>query len=125
MQCVTTPMVVLLNGSKLDNFLLSKGIHQDDPISPYLFVLCVERLSYLIHDALKNGRWKPIRVSRRGPDLSHSFLANDMMLFAEATKNQMQVILECLSCFCQASGQKVNFAKPSIYFSSNVDSSLA
>ena len=53
------------------------------------------------------------------------FFTNDMMLFVEATEDQMLVILECLSCFCQASGQKVNFAKSSIYFSSRVDSSLA
>ena len=49
MQCVTTPsMAVLWNGSKLDNFLLSRGIRHGDPISPYLFVFCVERLSHLI-----------------------------------------------------------------------------
>ena len=83
MQCVTTPsMAILWNGSKFDNFLPSRGIHQGDPISPYLFVLCVERLSHLSNEAVKSGRWKPIRLFRRGPDLSQLFFADDMMLFA-------------------------------------------
>ena len=126
MQCVTTPSIaVLWNGSKLENFSPCRGIRQGDPISPYLFVLCIERLSHLINEEVRKGKWKSIRLSRRGPDLSHLFFSDDMMLFAEATENQVQVILDCLSYFCQSSGQRVNFAKSSIHFSSSIDSNPA
>lgn len=51
MCCVTsTSMRVLFNGVKIEAFTPSRGIKQGDPLSPYLFVLCVERLAYFIND---------------------------------------------------------------------------
>ena len=45
MCCVsTTTTSILFNGSKLDSFQPSRGIRQGDPISPYLFLLCMEFL---------------------------------------------------------------------------------
>ena len=36
--------------------------------------------------------WKPIQVGRRGPKLSHLAFANDLILFAEAPIDQVEVI---------------------------------
>lgn len=50
----------LWNGKKFDPFLPKKGLRQGDPFSPYLFVLYVERLGYMIQDVMENGNWEPI-----------------------------------------------------------------
>lgn len=56
MSCVTTTSIsVLVNGSKLDNFLPSRGIRKGDPISPYLFILCMEFLTNLIEGKCVDG----------------------------------------------------------------------
>ena len=44
----TTSTFILFNGSKLEAFSPSRGIRQGDPISPYIFLLCIEYLNSLI-----------------------------------------------------------------------------
>ena len=50
MSCVETVKLSLhWNGKKLEWFHPSRGTRQGDPISPYLFVLCMERLGHIIN----------------------------------------------------------------------------
>ena len=121
MECVAGPsMCILWNGEKTEPFKPSRGLRQGDPLSPYLFVLCMERLCHLIDEAVEEKRWKPINLSRGGPQLSHICFADDLILFAEASLTQIRVIREVLEKFCKASGQKVSLPKSKFFFSSNV-----
>lgn len=73
MACVSTSdMRVLWNGEMTNSFNYSRGVRQGDHLSPYLFVICMERLSKLISVEVENKHWKPIRLSRKGPDLIFS-----------------------------------------------------
>nr|KYP57513.1 Retrovirus-related Pol polyprotein LINE-1 [Cajanus cajan] len=118
---ISSPKLRMLwNGEALEEFVPSRGIRQGDPISPYLFVLCMERLFHLITTTVDSQQWKPIRLSRDGPLLSHLAFADDLILFAEATLDQVEVIQSCLNHFCASSGQKVSIEKTRIYFSKNV-----
>ncbi|CAA7037248.1 unnamed protein product [Microthlaspi erraticum] len=121
LQCVTGPsMHVLWNGEKTEAFKPERGLRQGYPLSPYLFVLCMERLCHLVENAIGEGKWKPISLSRGGPKLSHMCFADDLILFAEASVSQIRVIRGVLERFCLASGQKVSLEKSKIYFSANV-----
>ena len=96
MECITTATMQLLwNGEITESFTPSRGIRQGDPISPYIFVLCIERLSHGVNDTVKRGYWKPIKLSRAGTSLSHLFFANDLILLAEASCRQAMVIMKC------------------------------
>ena len=47
--CITSSRMQLLwNGSSSSKFTPSRGIYQGDPISRYIFVLCIEKLYQLI-----------------------------------------------------------------------------
>lgn len=72
MSCLTSSsMQVLLNGEPCPSFRPHRGIRQGDPLSPYIFVMCMERLSQMILQAVRSGNWQAIRMGRRGVPLSH------------------------------------------------------
>jgi hypothetical protein len=119
--CISTSkMRVLWNGEALEEFSPSRGIRQGDPLSPYLFVLCIERLFQSINLAVSQEKLSPIRLSRGGPMLSHLAYADDLMLFGEATVSQAQNIKDILDTFCKSSSQKVSPEKTKFFFSKNV-----
>ena len=121
LSCVsTTSTSLLFNGSKLQPFCPSRGIRQGDPISPYLFLLCMEFLGAQITKMCEDNKWDMVRASRGGPSFSHVFFANDIMLFAKANSKNCNAIMEVLNNFCNLAGQKVNYCKSRIFFSPNV-----
>lgn len=125
LQCVVNlSMSILWNGEKMTAFTPARGLRQGDSLSPYLFVLCLERLCHMIDCSMGVGDWKPICLSRGGPKLSHVCFADDLILFAEASVAQIKVIRRVLERFCVASGQKVSLEKSKMFFSSNVSCDL-
>ena len=126
MQCVMNPgMSLLWNGEKTEAFTPQRGLRQGDPLSPYLFVLCMEKLFHQSEFSVANKEWKTIKLSRGGPSLSHVCFADDLILFAEASVSQIKVIHKVLESFCGASGQKVSLEKSLIFFSENMHRDLA
>ena len=121
MSCVsTTSTSLLFNGRKLESFQPSRGIRQGDPISPYLFLLCMEFLGAQITKMCEEKRWDKIKASKNGPSFSYVFFADDLMLFAKANAKNSEAILEVLNSFSSLAGQKVNHGKSRIFFSTNV-----
>ena len=56
MECVSTVTYsLLINGEPIGNIKPSRGIHQGDPLSPYLFLLCLEGLHRMIKKAADDG----------------------------------------------------------------------
>ena len=78
-------MHILWNGEVTEKFVPGRGIRQGDPLSLYIFVLCIERLSHGITQAVVDGRWKPIRLVKNGIPLTHLFFVDDLLLFVEAS----------------------------------------
>ncbi|XP_048422575.1 uncharacterized protein LOC125469371 [Pyrus x bretschneideri] len=126
MQCVTTVNYqTIVNGELTDSFSPQCGIRQGDPLSPYLFVLCMEKLSHIINGCITTKKWKPVKLSSNGPPVSHLFFADDLILFAEASSTQARLLKDCLDIFCAVSSQQVNFDKSCIYCSPNISRSKA
>lgn len=58
MSCVfASSLLIVWNGAKLPQFSSTKGLRQGDLVSPYLFVLCMERLGLLINKKVVFGEW--------------------------------------------------------------------
>ncbi|CAN0883999.1 Putative ribonuclease H protein At1g65750 [Linum grandiflorum] len=118
MNCISSvSFQVLWNGSCSSSFKPGLGLRQGCPLSPYLFTLCIERLSRMITSTVSSRGWKPIKLATDGAPLSHKLFADDLILFSEASTLQASIILHILDTLCAASDQNVNKEKSSIYFS--------
>jgi hypothetical protein len=112
------------NGARGSYFRPQRGIRQGDPISPYLFVMCIDKLSHLISQAVNEKKWKAPTAGKNGPTVSHLMFADDLLLFGEATEGQMTCMINILHKFCSLSGQQVSNEKTSVFFSSNTNRGL-
>jgi ribonuclease HI len=102
----------------MPHFKPTHGLRQGDPLSPYLFILCMEKLSVAIHDAVLQGRWEPIHITNDGPQISHLLFADDVLLFTKAKSSQLHFITSLFDRFSRASGLKINISKSRALYSS-------
>ncbi|GLT96465.1 hypothetical protein SLE2022_140840 [Rubroshorea leprosula] len=63
---------VLWNGEPLP-FFNPQRVRQGDPLSPYLFILVMEKLAHMIPKRVDAKVWNPFQLSRGGVALSHLF----------------------------------------------------
>lgn len=120
MSCVwSVSYSVLINGAPHGHIILTRGLHQGDPLSPYLFLLCAEGLSSIIQQMERVGHISGLPISRGGTKLSHLFFADDSLLFCRATFSEWCNIQDLLEIYEKASGQTINKGKTSIFFSPN------
>lgn len=87
-------------------FQPTRGIIQGDPLSPYIFTLCMEYLVGLINHAVHRNKWSPIYISKQSPPISHLFFADDIILFAEFNEATIQTINDCLNYFVESPVKK-------------------
>ena len=112
MSCVSTISIsILFNGEALDPIFPSRGIRQRDPISPYLFILCMDFLGQLIKEKCSEKLWQLVKASQRGLAFSHLFFADDLILFAKADGVNCAAIRDVLDTFCSISGQIMSEVK--------------
>ncbi|XP_017621296.1 uncharacterized protein LOC108465483 [Gossypium arboreum] len=95
---------VLWNGVPLTKFRLAREIRQGCPLSPYLFVLCMDWLGQMIHSNISE---------------------DDLVIFSKADLKHCRIIKDILSRFCDFSGHKINARKTNIFFSKGVDTTMA
>ena len=116
--CISTVRFsVLVNGSPVGFFGSSRGLRQDDPLSPLLFLLVMEVLSRILKKTEDSGLLRGFHV---GPvnsirvRISHLLFADDTILFCDASRDQLLAIRLALSCFQAFTGLKVNVEKSEI-----------
>nr|KYP67620.1 LINE-1 reverse transcriptase isogeny [Cajanus cajan] len=123
MNCVSSSSLHLLwNGVKSAAIIPRRGLRQGDPLSPYLFVLCMEKLGLLINQAVFDHRWQPIKISKEGPSISHLFFADDCLLFIKARNSQVRLMQIIIDEFCTKSGLKINVEKSRAFASKTITS---
>ena len=111
---------VIMNVDVCGFFSPTRGIRQEDPLSPYLFIICIEVLT----GALQKTPWRKkcrirSKLSPRPSKIPCFLFAGDSLLFYRTNLESCQEISLILNQFCQSSYHPINFQKSSLTFSRN------
>ncbi|MEW8548783.1 MAG: reverse transcriptase domain-containing protein, partial [Candidatus Thiodiazotropha sp.] len=97
---------VLQNGFISEFFPLQRGCRQGDPISPYIFILCVEILGLMIR---RNDNIHGVRINDSETKLSQ--YADDTQIFLDGSEISLRTTLTTLQTFYLMSGLQINVEK--------------
>uniref|UniRef100_J3MVP4 Reverse transcriptase domain-containing protein n=1 Tax=Oryza brachyantha TaxID=4533 RepID=J3MVP4_ORYBR len=95
-----------INGDLTKMVIPSRGIRQGDPISPYMFLLCIEGLSCLLQKREEVGDLRGIRNDGLGLPIAHLLLVDDSIFFARSDRRSVEALKATLKSYCSAYGQK-------------------
>ncbi|GAU35387.1 hypothetical protein TSUD_160380 [Trifolium subterraneum] len=112
---------VLVNFEKVGPIFPGRGLRQDDPLSPYLFILVTEGLTTLIKNSVARGDLQGVKICRGAPLVSHLLFADDCFLFCRSTLEETNHLMSILKTYEDASGQEINMAKSEVFFSRNIN----
>ncbi|GJZ23441.1 hypothetical protein Tco_0560900 [Tanacetum coccineum] len=117
MECVaTTSFSISINGSLHGYFKGKRGLHQGDPLSPYLFTLIMEVLTFMLHRNVRKDSSFTYHRQCSKLELINLCFADDLFLFAHGDVNSAWVIKEALDEFKDASGLVPSLPKSTAYF---------
>jgi len=124
-ECISTVSYsMVINGEPCGFFKPSRGLRQGDPLSPYLFLICMNVLAQRLYDHSVDPKTglgiKIAPAARRIPCL---FFADDSLIFCKTSAQACQQLKNILDVFCMQSGQLINFHKSSLIFSKNTRAS--
>ena len=120
MHCITSVSYsILVNGVAHGNIIPTRGLRQGDPISPYIFLLCANGFSSLIHDTARNHKISGVSICKGCPKITHLFFSDDSLLFCKENNQECQNLINILQLYEAASVQKIDMDKSSVFFSSN------
>lgn len=115
MVCVRSPAFsLMLNGCPTDFFTSKRGLRQGDPMSPLLFVVCME---YFSRTMLYVGKQPGFSFHPRCKSLAidHLCFADDVILFCKGDHSSISLMLQGIQLFAATSGLKANPRKSEFY----------
>ena len=110
---------VMNNGFSTGPFKIRRGVRQGDPLSPYLFIICLETLAITVRG---NKNIQGILVGKE--EIKLEMFADDVTAFLRNTRS-LEVLLHTADLFNKCSGLEINFEKTECMFLGNHVSSMA
>ena len=97
---------VIQNGFLSESFKLERGCRQGDPLSPYIFILCVEILGIIVRNS---PNIKGVNID--GEEYLISQYADDTSFTLDGSPESLHNTLTVLDYYAQVSGLKINYTK--------------
>lgn len=112
---------ISINGESSPEFRSSRGVRQGDPLSPLLFILAQQLLSFNLKKLEVAGKMQPYRLGRNIRPISHILFADDLLIFSNGRIRSLHCVRELLQRYERSSGQQINLRKSSIFVSKHIN----
>jgi hypothetical protein len=107
MNCVRSVKChIKVNSDYTEEIVPRRGLHQGDPLSPYLFLICADGFSYLLHHAEMTNSIQGIKVCAEAPSIIHLLFADDLLILMKANESNAACLQQILQLYEACSGQK-------------------
>lgn len=91
------------------------GVREEDPISPYRFVIIMEYLDRVLYKMQKNPDYNH-HVKCEKMSITHLTFCDDILLFSRGDTRSDEIMMDAFNNFTKAIGLMLNDAKSHIYF---------
>ena len=102
---------VIINGKSHGFFKSSRGLRQDDPISPALFIIGAEVMSRKLNHLRYVTDFTPFSCPATCEPITHLAYADDVLIFSAADKKSLKAVKRIIQEYEKVSGQQVNASK--------------
>ncbi|XP_048502985.1 uncharacterized protein LOC125498757 [Beta vulgaris subsp. vulgaris] len=105
---------LLINGGTEGFFAAKRGLMQGDPMSPLLFILCMDYLTRILTYIGELQEFK-FFTGCASMKLNHLRFADDFLLFCKEEAKSAYLLLQGLQLFSESSGLRANKSKSALY----------
>ncbi|KAK2650715.1 hypothetical protein Ddye_018204 [Dipteronia dyeriana] len=102
---------ILVNGSPTDQSGLESGLHQGDPLPPFLFNIAIKVLNRLLKKALEMNMVRGVDFGNGKEHATHLQSTDETIVFLEPKRDYLLNLKRILRCYEMASGLRINFHK--------------
>ena len=111
MGCIqSTSFVAIINGSPSGFFIPTRGIRKGFPLSPFIFLLVVDALSRIIHNAKREGKIEGIKVLR-SKEITHTLFVDDVLLFGIGVEEKLREYASLIDKYKKSTRMLINIDK--------------
>ncbi|KAL3510009.1 hypothetical protein ACH5RR_029410 [Cinchona calisaya] len=111
---------ILLNGEVIGFFQASKGLKKGDPLSPFLFILCLEAFSGGLSFLIQQKLVVPYAIPHNCLVVSNLSFADGMIIFSCGDRQTIKNIMALIDTYQRGSGQKINTSKSSLFVPTSI-----
>ena len=101
------------NGFSTGSFNIRRGVRQGDPLSPYLFIICLEIFAISVRG---NRNIQGILVGKE--EIKLEMFADDVTAFLRNSRS-LEALLHTADLFSKCSGLEINYEKTECMFLGN------
>eukprot|EP00253_Pinus_taeda_P014481 PITA_14481 len=114
--CTDNPWIApLVNSRRTPFFQAQRGLRQECPLSPFLYILMVDSLSRKLSSKKASSSLPSLKPSNSSLAQNHALFADDSLLLGGASISIAKAFDFVLKCYCRVTRASINKSKSEVY----------